>query len=269
MEKPLLTTFVQAKEWIFFDLDNTIIDTETLAFYAAVPVCNRILKSKDIEETYKFDKLLSSWLGQTFKSMIVALAERHNFSFTPEERKEWALWEEDAIIEAVSKHGKATKGVTDVLEKLVTEDKYKIAIVSSSSLRRMMGCLKGVKLDHYFDKRYIYSAQTTLPTPISKPEPDIYLFALQTLGIEARQAIAIEDSLGGVDAARGAKIDTIGYTGCINAEVWRNQLALDMANKGVSGVMTHWSEFFELLSAVENQGEAPEEEQGEAAAETE
>jgi HAD superfamily hydrolase (TIGR01509 family) len=255
------------KEWIFFDLDNTLVDTEVTAFHAAVPVCNRILAGKGVSETYTVDKLLSLWFGQTFKYMITALGERHNFSITPEERKEWAKWEEDAIVQAVAEKGKPCPGVIDVLEKLITEKKYKLAIVSSSSLPRMMGCLEGVKIDHYFDKRYIYSAQTSMPTPISKPNPAIYLFALKALGLEARQVIAVEDSLGGVDAARGAEIDTVGYTGTTNAPVWRTQLAGDMANQGVSAVMSHWSEFFDLLSAIENQVEV--EEEGEAAAKAE
>lgn len=49
-----------------------------------------------------------------------------------------------------------------------------------------------------------------------KPAPDIYRLALHRLGVEARQAIVIEDSQQGLTAARGAGIRTVvtvsGYT---------------------------------------------------------
>ena len=42
-----------------------------------------------------------------------------------------------------------------------------------------------------------------------KPDPEVYRQALQALGIDALRAVAIEDSPGGVAAARGADIPVI------------------------------------------------------------
>ena len=42
-----------------------------------------------------------------------------------------------------------------------------------------------------------------------KPDPEVYLLALQALGIAALQAVAIEDSPGGVAAARAANIPVV------------------------------------------------------------
>lgn len=45
--------------------------------------------------------------------------------------------------------------------------------------------------------------------PVKKPAPDIFLLALERLGIESRVAVAFEDSAVGVRAARAAQLATI------------------------------------------------------------
>ena len=44
---------------------------------------------------------------------------------------------------------------------------------------------------------------------IGKPDPAVYLAALRSLGVEAREAIALEDSPRGVEAAKRAGIFTV------------------------------------------------------------
>jgi HAD superfamily hydrolase (TIGR01509 family) len=44
-----------------------------------------------------------------------------------------------------------------------------------------------------------------------KPDPEAYEFALRQLGEQAIHAVAIEDNLGGVAAARGAGVDCIAF----------------------------------------------------------
>ncbi len=45
--------------------------------------------------------------------------------------------------------------------------------------------------------------------PVKKPAPDIYLWVLDRLGIDATEAVAFEDSPNGLAAARGAGIPTV------------------------------------------------------------
>jgi HAD superfamily hydrolase (TIGR01509 family) len=51
-----------------------------------------------------------------------------------------------------------------------------------------------------------------------KPDPEIYLLALQTLGLPARDCIVIEDSNNGLRAARGAGIATLVTTSTYTIE---------------------------------------------------
>jgi len=45
--------------------------------------------------------------------------------------------------------------------------------------------------------------------PAKKPAPDVYVAALETLGVPASQAVAVEDSENGIRAARGAGLAVV------------------------------------------------------------
>ena len=60
----------------------------------------------------------------------------------------------------------------------------------------------------------------------SKPHPDPYLAALDALGLDAAQALAIEDSMTGITAARAANLDVVALAS--------SSTAASIANSGAS-----------------------------------
>ncbi|MFN7830875.1 MAG: HAD family hydrolase, partial [Bacteroidota bacterium] len=46
-----------------------------------------------------------------------------------------------------------------------------------------------------------------------KPHPDVYIHALEQLGLKPHEALAVEDSPTGVKAAKGAGLFTVGFLG--------------------------------------------------------
>jgi HAD superfamily hydrolase (TIGR01509 family) len=48
-----------------------------------------------------------------------------------------------------------------------------------------------------------------------KPWPDPYLMGLRFLGIDAAHAVAVEDSLIGIESAHAAGLWTVGYAGSV------------------------------------------------------
>jgi HAD superfamily hydrolase (TIGR01509 family) len=84
--------------------------------------------------------------------------------------------------------------------------------------------------------------------PAKKPAPDIYLWALQKLGLTAGECIAFEDSRHGLHAALGAGIKTI---------VASNPYTLDEVFSGAALVVSQWgtaNDGFELIDG--NAGQA-------------
>ena len=57
------------------------------------------------------------------------------------------------------------------------------------------------------------------PVKRAKPEPDIYIVAMERTGVSARDTVAVEDSVNGVRAAAGAGCRVIAITADSNAPV--------------------------------------------------
>lgn len=89
-------------------------------------------------------------------------------------------------------------GVVDTL-KSARKLGLKIGLASSSSCEWVMSHLQHLGLTEYFD--CIKAAEDAC---CSKPDPALYLEALQSLGVRPEEAIALEDSPYGVLAAKRA-----------------------------------------------------------------
>jgi beta-phosphoglucomutase-like phosphatase (HAD superfamily) len=137
------------------------------------------------------------------------------------------------------------------LEKLVKSNKFQLAVVSSSALRRVRASIEKVGQDKYFNPDHVFSAATSLPQPTSKPNPAIYLHALKVLGKTAEECVAVEDSKSGATAAFRANIKTIGYTGSYEPEK-EAEMRKVLQDAGCVVIMSHWNEFEGALQKIVN-----------------
>ena len=83
---------------------------------------------------------------------------------------------------------------------------WKIALATSSESAHYLPILKRLELHTLFD-HFIGAEDIVLAR--RKPEPDVYLKAVEKLGVESSQVIAFEDSPPGITAAKAAKITTV------------------------------------------------------------
>ncbi|MBD3276053.1 MAG: HAD-IA family hydrolase [Candidatus Marinimicrobia bacterium] len=85
--------------------------------------------------------------------------------------------------------------------------------LASSSYHTWIGyAMQQFEIRDYFDK--IISAEDV--DGRGKPAPDIYLEALRQLNIEPDDALVVEDSAVGVQAAKAAGLTVVGYQSAIN-----------------------------------------------------
>lgn len=82
------------------------------------------------------------------------------------------------------------------------------AVVSSTRTQLIVTALNRMQLLHSFD---VVVCGDMVQTP--KPAPDSYRLALKWLGLEAGQCLAVEDSPTGLQAAKAAGLQVVGYTG--------------------------------------------------------
>jgi HAD superfamily hydrolase (TIGR01509 family) len=90
----------------------------------------------------------------------------------------------------------------------------KLGVASSSSRWWVAGHLERLGLIEHFD-----CIRTRDDVPHSKPEPDLFLAAVECLGLHPEEAIAIEDSPNGVTAAKRAGLFCVAVPNLITREL--------------------------------------------------
>ncbi|KAH8821823.1 HAD-like domain-containing protein [Xylogone sp. PMI_703] len=236
---------------LLFDCDNTLVLSEELAFEACAELGNEILASHGVSDRYTGPQLLSEFVGQNFRGMMVSLQKKYNYQMDPVELERYVSREEDQVIAKLRAALRPCEGVDPVLEKLDAEKKYKLAVVSSSALRRVIASIEKVNQDRFFKKEEVFSAASSLPVPTSKPDPAVYLHAMKVLGVQPGECVAIEDSRSGATAAVRAGIITVGYVGSYETAEKQEEMIGVLKGVGCVEIMRHWDEFEGLLKKIE------------------
>jgi HAD superfamily hydrolase (TIGR01509 family) len=234
---------------LLFDCDNTLVLSEELAFEACAGLINEICESRNVELRFTGETLIKEFVGQNFRGMLTSLQKIHGIAISPEELETYVTREEDAVIAKLKAALVPCVGVDEQLEKLAASGKYKMAVVSSSALRRVKASVDKVGQDKYFGND-IFSAATSLEKPTSKPDPAVYLHALKVLGKTAEESVAIEDSKSGTLSGTRAGIKVVGYVGPY-AEDKQAEMEKVLREAGAVVVMKDWSEFPSALEQIE------------------
>jgi HAD superfamily hydrolase (TIGR01509 family) len=240
----------QIKE-ILFDCDNTLVLSEELAFQACAQLGNEILEQHGVSKRYTGPELMKEFVGQNFRGVVKGMETRYNFTLSDEEREKFVKMEEDRVIAKLEADAQPCVGANEELDKLYAEKKYGLAVVSSSALRRVVASVKKVDQAKYFPEGHIFSAATSLPTPTTKPDPAIYLWACEKIGVKPSECVAVEDSKSGTLSAVRAGIYTIAYTGSYEDPSKAHEIGQMLMDNGACMIMTHWSEFDACLKKIE------------------
>lgn len=179
---------------IVFDFDGTILETETPDYQSWQEVfteygCDL---AKDLWCTYigtasgTFDPygLLAEQSGLTIDRTVIRARRRQRFH---------ELVAQQAL----------RPGVLELLD-AATSQRIPLAIASSSTRDWVEENLTTRDLRHYFQAVYTANDVTAV-----KPDPTLYLLAVQALGVQPAQALAIEDSLNGLLAAKRAGLKCV------------------------------------------------------------
>lgn len=181
---------------VIFDLDGLMVDTEPLHRRAF----NIVLEACGVNYQYDVEEYGRTMTGHVIFENAERLRERFGLAQTTQELAEGhrALFN---LLIADAENIQAMPGLTELLAYLAAQD-LRTAIASSSRPEQIHTILRGLNLRHTFQA--IVGNDGTLKP---KPAPDIYLRTLAQLGVNARDALALEDSASGVRAARAAGIN--------------------------------------------------------------
>ena len=93
--------------------------------------------------------------------------------------------------------------------KAIDAEGFQTCVASSGSTERMRRTLGKTGLWDFFEGRIYSAAQVAR----GKPEPDLFLYAAEQVGIPPARCVVVEDSRYGVAAARAAGMKVIGFAG--------------------------------------------------------
>jgi len=237
------------------DCDNTLVQSERLAFEACADLTNDVMEKYKIDARYTADSLLEDFVGHNFRGMLKGLQQKHNFKMTDEDMNDFVERELGAVTKKPSEKAVECPGVTDELNKL-KEQGYPMSVVSTSAKSRVVASIEKAGIAHFFPPEHVYSAATSLNPPSSKPDPAIYLYAAEQLGVKPHEAVTVEDSKSGATAAMRAGIPCIAYVGIYGIEEGKEKMdqmaKLLTEETKCAAVMYDWKEFQECLKKVES-----------------
>lgn len=248
-----MLTITQQIKAVLFDCDNTLVLSENLAFAACAELANELLEQYGKTKRFTGPELLSTFVGQNFRGTLNGLQEKYDFKMPPKQVDDYVDRELGKTIEKLEADAEPCHNVMPVLEKMRQEGKYKMSIVSSSAMSRVVASIEKTDINQYFPKGTVFSAASSLNPPSSKPNPAIYLHACKELGFAPGECVAIEDSRSGATAAKNAKIPLMGYVGPYyeeGEEKVKEMVKVLSEECGAITIMHDWKEFDACMKKV-------------------
>ena len=174
---------------VLFDMDGVILDTEKLytRFW------------QEAAHTLGYPMTKEQALGMRSLSRAIGKSRIQSY-FGPDADYVAIRDKRIELMNAfIEKEGVEVKPGIHELLKYLKENKIKTSIATSSPLDRALKHLSSVGLDKAFDE-----ITTGYMVEKGKPEPDIYLFAAEKLGLKPENCLVIEDSPSGILAGSRA-----------------------------------------------------------------
>lgn len=213
------------------------------------------MKAHKIDAQYTAASLLEDFVGFNFRGMLKGLQQKHNFTLSDEELEKYVGMELDRVTAKLREKAVECPGVTEQLEWTKSQG-YPMSVVSTSAKSRVVASLEKCNLDRFFPKEHVYSAATSLDPPSSKPDPKIYNYACEQLGVKNADCITVEDSKSGATAAMRANIPCIAYVGIYGLEEGKekeDQMAKLLTEQcKCVAVMRDWKEFPDIIKKIES-----------------
>ncbi len=179
---------------VIFDMDGVIVDSE--------PVYQKrranFFKENHVEISKEMQVKL---IGSNPRDMMAFLF--------PEDRKKQKKFQADYEIfklnYKINYQELLNPSIKEVL-KILKKRQLTVAVASSSTLSAVKEVLSVNQITSYFD--LLVSGEEF---ERSKPDPKIYRETLKRMALNSDEAIAVEDSYYGIQAAKGAQIKVLGF----------------------------------------------------------
>jgi beta-phosphoglucomutase-like phosphatase (HAD superfamily) len=259
---------LDAVEVLLCDADGNLFPSEEPAFVASTTVTNALMAEYGSDRRFTPEELRLATTGLNFRSTAVVLCLDNGIRVAPdllppdgsptgmehqdrptltaEALEEWVEREKQAVIDHLRSQLRPDPEVLEPLRRLA--QRYGVAAVSSSADARIAASFEVTGLAGFFPPERRFSAEDSLPRPTSKPDPAIYRYAGERLGIAPHEGLAVEDSLPGASSAVAAGFATVGNLQFVPPDE-RTARAEGLREIGVVAVASSWAQVEALLDS--------------------
>lgn len=183
---------------VILDLDGLVVDSEPVHQRAF----NEYLKRQGVAYQFEQDEYGRVFVGIPVAQNAEYLITRFHLPVTAAE----LLFEREALYEALigdPRNLTLMPGFFRLLDELDAR-RIPVAIASGSPRGQVDTILRGMEIESRFK---VIVAGTDVP--LTKPAPDVYLRAVELLGVDKQTTLAFEDSATGITSARAAGLRVV------------------------------------------------------------
>jgi beta-phosphoglucomutase-like phosphatase (HAD superfamily) len=192
---------------VIFDLDGVLVDSEPLWQQGFADVVNAF----SVEQGYADPRLrpedMTRFHGGRVKDTVRTLVEEQGLGALATEATIAGLTERVVEDAAAQLSDEVVIGSSVEVARRLHEDGARLAVASSSAQRFIDAVVERLGLSEVFEV-----TQSALELDHGKPHPEVYEITLDRLGARAKETLAIEDSVPGVQSALRAGLAVVWLT---------------------------------------------------------
>lgn len=226
------------KPCIFLDFDNTLMETEQYALPSLITRFNT-LYGDQINHLLTLDEFKQYFHGQARETLCDNLSRHFNITV------DYSLLYDQRESQIMAHYQQIPGGIPmapGLIEKLslLAKQNYQFALVSNNPIQRAFAAMRFADNQQGSILAQLFGTHFFEAGSIQKPQPDIYLTAIQQVNADPASSFAVEDSVIGAKAAIAAGLTTFGYTG-FSDDPKASQIKL--LDAGCISIFHHWECF--------------------------
>ena len=188
---------------LIFDVDGVIADTEAVNARASIKVFADLF---GVEGVVRED--FEAGLGRGAEEYVKAAAIVHGMKLTDEQIEQATQLRQDYFLNILSeKLLPPFPGVLELMDEAMQKEDFRVAIAMSGTLEKSRAVLNAVGVPY---RKMVYINGNDVKH--KKPNPELFLIAVERMGIEPAHCVVIEDAPNGVQAAKAAGARCIAVT---------------------------------------------------------
>lgn len=191
-EEELMARF----DLVAFDCDGVLVDSEPITCGVLADMLTELGWTISLEETIRV------FVGRSVRDEIPMIEARLGRPLPPDFYAQFIARRDSGLVAGIS----AVRGAQAAVERLAAQ-KMPFCVASGADRDKMQLTLGRTGLLPWFDGK-MFSGMEVART---KPAPDVYLLAAQTMGAAPARCAVIEDTAVGVTAGVAAGMTVFGY----------------------------------------------------------